>query len=71
MDMPWCLWTRMVGKGPHLHASLHWLHGHELLHGGTTCEFYHGFIHHYLYVNPRARRDIQRCSMTDCTFHSR
>ena len=37
-----------IGKGPHFYTSLYWLHGHELLEGGATCEFYHGFVDSYL-----------------------
>ena len=37
-----------VSKGPHLDASLYWLHRHELLQCGATCEFNHDFVHCYL-----------------------
>ena len=37
-----------IGKGPHIYTSLYSHHGHELLEGGATCEFYHDFVDSYL-----------------------
>ena len=56
-----------VSKGPHLDTSLHWLHGHELLQGGATCEFNYGFVDGYLCVGHRGPRSVTRGGQSQVT----